>query len=284
MSRRSDLEPARAELVPALDLSARPRYPVLAALYHPPGGIVRHDAVVWAYAREAARRGVEIHQFTEAVGTDVAEGRVTGGRTSRGAVRTGAVLNATAGLCSTVARLVGLRLPVVTHPRRPRHRAAAPVPGQGDRLGQPARLREPDRRGECVIGSEIDPYPSYSHRSTLPFLELTAHHALELFPCLRTVRVLRQWTGICDMAPDYSPIMGAVPGLRGFYLDVRDLRLQGRAGGRADDRGADRHRADPLIRPFAPSRFQDGRLVGEKAAAAVSWSQAGAPVAPPGGA
>src|SRR5437667_8936300 len=42
-----------ARLVPALDCSDRPRYPVLAALYHPPGGIVRHDAVVWGYARGA---------------------------------------------------------------------------------------------------------------------------------------------------------------------------------------------------------------------------------------
>ncbi|PYU98318.1 MAG: sarcosine oxidase subunit beta, partial [Acidobacteria bacterium] len=36
-------------LVPAMDLSNRARFPVLAALYHPPGGIIRHDAVVWGY-------------------------------------------------------------------------------------------------------------------------------------------------------------------------------------------------------------------------------------------
>src|SRR5438552_5577891 len=40
-------------LVPAIDASSSPRYPILAALYHPPGGIIRHDAVVWGYAREA---------------------------------------------------------------------------------------------------------------------------------------------------------------------------------------------------------------------------------------
>jgi sarcosine oxidase, subunit beta len=42
-------------LVPAIDASSSPRYPILAALYHPPGGIIRHDAVVWGYAREASR-------------------------------------------------------------------------------------------------------------------------------------------------------------------------------------------------------------------------------------
>ena len=42
---------------PALDLSDQPRFPILAALYHPPGGIIRHDAVVWGYARRAQRAG-----------------------------------------------------------------------------------------------------------------------------------------------------------------------------------------------------------------------------------
>ena len=44
-----------AEICPQLDLSDRPRFPIHAALYHPPGGIIRHDAVVWGYARGADR-------------------------------------------------------------------------------------------------------------------------------------------------------------------------------------------------------------------------------------
>ena len=40
-------------LVPALDCSDHSHYPILAALYNPPGGIIRHDAVVWGYARGA---------------------------------------------------------------------------------------------------------------------------------------------------------------------------------------------------------------------------------------
>src|SRR5262249_30374460 len=103
-------------MVPALDCSDRARYPVLAALYHPPGGIIRHDAVVWGYARGADRAGIEIHPFTEVTGIDVAGGQVTGVRTTRGDIKTGRVLNATAGFCSTIARLVGIKLPITTHP------------------------------------------------------------------------------------------------------------------------------------------------------------------------
>ncbi len=29
-----------------------------------------------------------------------------------------------------------------------------------------------------------------------------------ILPFLRDLRILRQWAGICDISPDYSPIMG----------------------------------------------------------------------------
>ena len=263
-----------ARLVPALDCSDRPRYPVLAALYHPPGGIVRHDAVVWGYARGASRLGVELHPFTEVTGIEVADGAVATVRTTRGDIRTGAVLNATAGFCSTVARMVGLDLPITTHPLQAF--VTEPLEAFLDKVLVSANLHvyvSQTDRGECVIGSEIDPYSSYSHRSTLPFLEATAHHALELLPCLKHVRALRQWAGICDMTPDYSPIMGAVPWIKGFYLDVGWGTYGFKAGPVSGRRMAEliaTGRTPELIEPFSITRFYDNRLVGEKAAAAVS--------------
>src|SRR5262249_31012942 len=103
-------------LVPAIDISSRPRFPILAALYHPPGGIIRHDAVVWAYARAADRLGVEIHPFTEVTGIDVRDGQVAGVVPARGRTPLGTVVNATAGWASTIAAMAGVRLPIVTHP------------------------------------------------------------------------------------------------------------------------------------------------------------------------
>src|SRR5258708_2872892 len=85
-------------LAPFLDVSAGARYPVLGALWHPPGGIIRHDAVVWGYARGADARGVHIHQNTEVTGIDVADGRGRGVRTRRGDHTTPVVLNPTAAL------------------------------------------------------------------------------------------------------------------------------------------------------------------------------------------
>ncbi len=261
-------------LAPALDLTDRPRFPVQAALYHPPGGIIRHDAVVWGYARGANRLGVDLHPFTEATGIDTANGQVTGVRTTRGDIRAAAVLNATAGFCSTIAKMVGIRLPITTHPLQAF--VTEPLKAFLDKVIVSANLHvyvSQTDRGECVIGSEIDPYASYNHRSTLPFLESTAHHALELLPCLKDVRVLRQWAGICDMTPDFSPIMGEVPGVKGFYLDVGWGTYGFKAGPVAGRRTAEliaTGRTPDLIKPFSLTRFAERRLLGEKAAAAVS--------------
>ena len=75
-------------------------------------------------------------------------------------------------------------------------------------------------RGEFVMGSEIEPYTGYSNTSTFRFIEDLAMHMVELLPMLGHAKILRQWTGLCDVSPDYSPIMGAVAWIKGFYLDV----------------------------------------------------------------
>jgi sarcosine oxidase subunit beta len=267
----------RAELgrlVPDLDLSDRPRYPILGALYHPPGGIIRHDAVVWGYARGADRRGVQIHPHTRVTGIQVTDGQVEAVETDRGALRTGTVINATAGWCSTIARMAGLELPVTTHPLQAC--VTERLKPFLDKVIVSSNLHvyiSQSDRGEVVLGEEINPYTSYSNRSTLRFIENVAAHTLELLPCLHNVRLLRQWAGICDMTPDYSPIMGLVPQVRGFILDVGWGTYGFKAGPVSGKRIAElivTGKTPDLLRPFSITRFAEGRLVGEKAAAAVS--------------
>ena len=261
-------------LVPALDLSDRPRFPVLAALYHPPGGIIRHDAVVWAYARGADRLGVEIHPYTEVTGIDVSEGRVQGVMTTRGRIAAGTVVNATAGWATTIARMAGVHLPIVTHPLQAL--VTEPLKPFLDKVLVSATLHvyvSQTDRGELVIGQEIDPYASYSMRSTLPFMETAARHTLELLPSVAGVKVLRQWAGICDMTPDFATIMGTVPEVKGFIVDVGWGTYGFKAAPAAALRIAEliaTERTPEIIAPFTVERFATNELLGEKAAAAVS--------------
>jgi sarcosine oxidase subunit beta len=102
---------------------------------------------------------------------------------------------------------------------------------------------------------------------------MMAAHALELFPILEEARVLRQWSGICDMTPDFSPIISTVPEVKGFILNVGWGTYgfkAGPAGGKTVAELIVTQKTPTLIEPFAMSRFYEDRLVGEKAAAAVS--------------
>ena len=74
-------------------------------------------------------------------------------------------------------------------------------------------------RGEFLIGAEIEPYTTYKGAGTLSFLEYSARHTLELFPQLERVKVLRTWTGLCDLSPDYSPILGKTE-IDNFHLSA----------------------------------------------------------------
>jgi sarcosine oxidase subunit beta len=260
-------------LCPPLDLSDRPAFPIMAALYHPPGGVIRHDAVVWAYARQADRLGVHLHQGTEVTGISVEGGRVTGVRTSRGDVAAPVVISATAGWTSEVAAMAGVRVPIVTHPLQAF--VTEPLKPFLHVILVSATLHvyiSQTDRGEVLIGSEIEPYSSYSQASTLDFLEVTAHHALELLPMLGREKLMRAWGGLCDVTPDYSPIMGLTD-VDGFVLDggwgTYGFKATPVVGSSIADLVVD-GRVPDLIAPFALSRFWDRRLVSEIAAAAVS--------------
>jgi len=262
------------ELVPGLDVSDQAHQPILAGLYHPPGGIIRHDAVVWGYARGVDRLGIEIHPFTEATAIRTAAGRVTEVVTNRGPIATRTVVNATAGWCSTIAHMVGVNLPIVTHPLQAlvTERLKPFLHTVIVSATLHVYVNQTDR-GEVVIGEEIDPYPSYRMGSTLRFLENAAAHTLELFPCLTRVKVLRQWAGLCDMPPDFAPIIGTVPEVQGFILDVGWGTYGFKAAPAAGYRVAEliaTGQTPAVIAPFTLSRFADLQPLGEKAAAAVS--------------
>ena len=267
------IDPAEVKrLVPAMDTSAHARYPILGALYHPPGGIIRHDAVVWGYARAADAHGVHIHQDTEVVGIDVAGGRVRGVRTNRGTIATPTVVNCTAGWATTVADMAGVALPISTFPLQAA--VTEPVKPFLDTVVVSGTLHiymSQTDRGELVFGAAVDPFTSYSTRGSLDFVEGLAGHVLELMPSLSKMRVLRQWAGLCDMTPDYSPIMGVTP-VEGFYLDVGWGTYGFKAGPVSGEAMAElvaTGKTPELIAVFDLDRFADGRLVGEKGAAAV---------------
>ena len=261
-----------SRLCPELNLSDQVRYPILGALYHPPGSIARHDAVAWGYARAAMELGVEIHQQTEVTGINIRNDRVVGVETSRGPVSANKVSQAVAGMSSVLARMAGFKLPVrsiplqacVSEPLKP---FLDPIIVSGSLHAYVSQ----SARGELVMGGSTDPYPLYSTRSSLEFTEGMMSHVLELFPFLGHAKLLRQWAGIADMTPDFSPLMGLTP-VENYHIDAGwgtwGFKATPVSGKRMAELIATGNLPD-LLRPFRLDRFDTLQQVGERGAASV---------------
>jgi sarcosine oxidase subunit beta len=260
-------------LCPQLDLSDTPTWPIMGALYHAPGGIIRHDAVVWGLARGADRHGVEIHPYTTVTGVTQENGRVTGVETNRGRVEADVVVSAVAGWSTLVCGLAGVRLPITTHILQAF--VTEPMKPFLDVIIVSAQMHvyvSQTDRGEFLIGAEIEPYTTYKSIGTFPFLEYSARHVLELFPQLERIKVLRTWTGLCDLSPDYSPILGKTE-VENFHVSAgwgtygfKAAPIVGTTLAELVATGT----TPKLIEPFALERFHTDTLVSELAAAAVS--------------
>ena len=262
-----------AKLCPEMNLSENVTWPVMAALYHPPGGIIRHDAVVWGYARGADRGGVEIHPYTEVTGIDRSNGRVRGVQTTRGDIECDTVISCTAGWSTLVADLADVPLPITTHILQAF--VTEPVKPFLDVIIVSSQMHiyvSQTDRGEFLIGAEIEPYTTYKGIGTFPFLEYSAKHTLELFPQLERAKILRSWTGLCDLSPDYSPILG-VTEVDGFLVSCGWGTYGFKAAPIVWTTLAElvaTQQTPSLIAPFALERFYKDELVSELAAAAVS--------------
>jgi sarcosine oxidase, subunit beta len=261
------------KLCPEMNLSEEVTWPVMGALYHPPGGIIRHDAVVWGYARGADRRGVEIHPYTEVTGILRSNGRVRGVETNRGEIACDTVVSCTAGWSTLVADLAGVPLPITTHILQAF--VTEPVKPFLDVVVVSSQMHiyiSQTDRGEFLIGAEIEPYTTYKGIGTFPFLEYSARHTLELFPQLEQAKILRSWTGLCDLSPDYSPILG-VTEVDGFLVSCGWGTYGFKAApivGTTLAELVSTKQTPALIAPFALERFYEDELVSELAAAAVS--------------
>jgi sarcosine oxidase subunit beta len=205
--------------VPLLDCSREARFPVTGALMQPRGGVARHDAVAWGYARAADARGVDIIQNCEVTGIRRDAGRVVGVETTRGYIGANKVGIVVAGNSSRLAAMADLRLPVESHVLQAMvTEPLKPVLHTVVTSGAAHLYISQTDKGEILMGGDLDSYNSYAQRGNLPLIEHVVQAAISLFPFLSRTRLMRTWGGVVDMTMDGSPIIGKLP-VEGLYMD-----------------------------------------------------------------
>lgn len=195
------------------------RFPIRGGLLQRRGGTVRHDAVVWGYARAASQLGVDIIQNCEVTGIDVERGKVTGVQTSRGPIKSNTVGIVVAGASSVVAAMAGIRLPIETHVLQAFvSEGIKPLIPSVLSFGAGHFYVSQSDKGGLVFGGDIDGYNTYARRGNLARVEELMQCGITMLPQLGRLRMLRSWGGMMDMTMDSSPIIDKSP-IDGLYLN-----------------------------------------------------------------
>ncbi len=259
--------------LPMMTQSLDARYLPNGGVWQPRGGIARHDAVAWGYARAADGLGVDIVENCEVMGFVMENGACCGVETTKGEIRAGAVGVAVAGHSSDLMAKAGVRLPIhsytlqamVSEPTKPCLDIVLLHLGTGTYASQ-------SDKGELVFGGGLDRVPSYGQRGTPPMQEIVVSGLTEMFPAFGQLKLMRQWGGVVDVVPDSSPIIGPSP-VPGIFLNCG----WGTGGFKAIPAGGtllahllatgSHH---PISRPFDLDRFATGRLIDEAGASGIA--------------
>ena len=259
--------------IPLINTSPRVRYPILGASLQRRGGVARHDAVAWGFARAADALGVDIIQQCEVTGICRNGSRVIGVETTRGRIEADRIGVVVAGHASVLAEMAGLRLPLESHPLQAY--VSEPLKPVLDTVVMSNAVHgyiSQSDKGELVVGAGIDAYNGYGQRGSFHTIEHAMQAIVELFPAFSRARMLRQWGGIVDVSPDACPIIGRTP-LQGLYFNCG----WGTGGFKATPGSGwafahtiARDEPHELNAPFDLERFTTGALIDEHGAAAVA--------------
>ena len=261
------------ELEPTINISQQARYPILGASFQPRGGVARHDAVAWGFARGADRYGVDVIQNCEVTGIRQENGSVVGVDTTRGFIKGPKVGVVAAGHSSVLADLAGLRMPIESHPLQALvSEPLKPVLNTVIMSNAVHGYISQSDKGELVVGAGVDSYIGYGQRGSYSVIEGNIAAIVELFPNFSRVKMLRQWGGIVDVCPDACPIISLTP-VKGLYFNCG----WGTGGFKATPGSGwvfaytiARNTPHDLNAAFDLNRFYTGALIDEHGAAGVA--------------
>ena len=193
---------------------------ILGGVYCPTDGYAAPYEVTMGYASAARRLGVRIHERRRVTGIVRQAGRVGGVETSSGPIHALVVVNAAGPEGGLVGAMAGIDVPV--KPYRRQIFTTGPLP---EFSNEPPLTIDYHRnwyfrgeRGGCLFSGPKDNESSFNTNVDWEHLAESVAKAVARVPILETAEIKRGWAGSYDISPDNNAILGAVPGLPGFYL------------------------------------------------------------------
>jgi sarcosine oxidase subunit beta len=164
------------------------------------------------------KHGAKLLKFTNVIGIEKKNKKISGVITDKGRIATNVVINAAGAWSKQIAEMVAIKLPnipfrkeiLVTERVKPMFDAMVISFTDGIYFSQ-------QEEGQILGGIPIPHEKSgYLTEPTFDFLHHMAKTLARYAPPLKFVNVIRQWAGYYDVTPDARPIIGEVDSITGF--------------------------------------------------------------------
>ncbi|WHZ33538.1 FAD-dependent oxidoreductase [Sagittula sp. MA-2] len=218
-----------AKLAPIVNLDG-----IIGALYDPLDGHLDPSGTTHAYARAARMGGAEIHLHTKVLETNPRPDGTWGVVTDKGTIHTEHVVNAGGLWAREVGAMAGVYLPL--HPMEHQYLVTEETPEIYERDSEHPHVMDPagesylrqEGRGLCIGFYEqpcrpwaVDGTPWDFGHELLPDdfdkIEDSISFAFRQFPVLERAGIKSVIHGPFTFAPDGNPLVGPIPGMRGYW-------------------------------------------------------------------
>lgn len=192
---------------------------VVGGKYCPSDGTANPMLVTPAFARAAQRLGAEIRTETAVTGLIKHAGAVCGVTTAQGEIEAEVVINAAGPWAASFNEQAGYNTPICPRlvqlmiTERLPHRF---TPWLG--FGPDAVNIVQTCAGNLLMGTDKPETPTVTWRplTEFPRVTLSSRHIIEFLPWMAKVRLLRTFSRLTELSPDWEPYLGAFPGIAGY--------------------------------------------------------------------
>ena len=213
-----------AEALPGLNMDG-----IGCVAFEPDSGYVDPHGMASAFAAKAKSNGAQVYLQTPARDIKLSNGRVSAVVTDYGEISTPVVVNAAGPWAKSVGQWVGLDLPLeVTRESEVVARIPVDIPPTRHAVSNMVdRIYwRPERRGMLLVGvghpkeNELVDPNHYSRDVSRDFVEDVTRRLTHRLPAMEQAILVKGWSGLYTVTPDWNMILDKNPDVEGLYLAV----------------------------------------------------------------
>ena len=213
-----------AEALPGLNMEG-----IGCVAFEPDSGYVDPHGMASAFAAKAQSNGAQVYLQTPARDIKLSNGRVSAVVTDQGEISTPVVVNAAGPWAKSVGRWVGLDLPLeVTRESEVVARIPTDIPPTQHAVSNMVDRTywRPERRGMLLVGvghpkeNELADPDHYSRDVSRDFVDDVTRRLTHRLPAMEQAILVKGWSGLYTVTPDWNMILDKSPDVEGLYLTV----------------------------------------------------------------